>query len=401
MPSDERGLERRVAPLEMDPEEFRAAGRALVDRAADLLGSFRERKLTSGEPAAALREILGNGALPSGGTPAGEILDEAVRLLFEHSLFNGHPRFFGYITASAAPIGALADLLASTVNPNCGAWELSPMANAIEEQTVRWIAELVGFPSDCGGLLVSGGNVANFVCFLAARRARAGALVRTAGLGSGEGPLTLYASSETHTWIHKAADLFGQGTDAIRWVPADREQRMDIAALRKMIVADRARGARPFMEWARTTGDVDLLVVTFEDLAAEAGLVLALASLGLTKITGNTAFDAAGSIAVGVVLLAVALFVGAQIRRLIVGYSVDVDMRAEIRAIWHEHGFEVFRLIAVWIGPHKVMLAIKVALPESERDALRLVERLNRAEAAVRAALPEIVFSFVEPDTAD
>ena len=264
MPSDERGLERRVAPLEMDPEEFRAAGRALVDRAADLLGSFRERKVTSGEPAAALREILGNGALPSGGTPAGEILDEAVRLLFEHSLFNGHPRFFGYITASAAPIGALADLLASTVNPNCGAWELSPMANAIEEQTVRWIAELVGFPSDCGGLLVSGGNVANFVCFLAARRARAGALVRTAGLGSGEGPLTLYASGETHTWIHKAADLFGQGTDAIRWVPADREQRMDIAALRKMIVADRAAGARPFLvvgtAGSVSTGAIDPLL---------------------------------------------------------------------------------------------------------------------------------------------
>ncbi len=247
MPSDERDLARRVAPLEMEPEEFRAAGRALVDRVADLLGSLRARKVTTGEPAAALREILGDNALPSGGLPAGEIVDDAARLLFEHSLFNGHPRFFGYITASAAPIGALAELLAAAVNPNCGAWELSPMANAIEEQTVRWIAELVGFPSDCGGLLVSGGNVANFVCFLAARRARAGASVRTAGLGSGDGPLTVYASSETHTWIHKAADLFGQGTDSIRWVPADREQRMDIAALRKMIAADRAAGARPFL----------------------------------------------------------------------------------------------------------------------------------------------------------
>ncbi|MEP6800821.1 MAG: aspartate aminotransferase family protein [Acidobacteriota bacterium] len=247
MPSDERDLARRVAPLEMEPEEFRAAGRALVDRVADLLGSLRARKVTTGEPAAALREILGDDALPSRGLPAGEIVDDAAGLLFEHSLFNGHPRFFGYITASAAPIGVLADLLAAAVNPNCGAWELSPMANAIEEQTVRWIAELVGFPSDCGGLLVSGGNVANFVCFLAARRARAGVEVRAAGLSSGEGPLTVYASSETHTWIHKAADLFGQGTDAIRWVPADGEQRMDIAALRKMIAADRAAGARPFL----------------------------------------------------------------------------------------------------------------------------------------------------------
>lgn len=63
--SGETDLARRLAPLEMDPEEFRAAGRALVDRAADLLGSLREKTVTSGEPAAALREILGTGHLPS------------------------------------------------------------------------------------------------------------------------------------------------------------------------------------------------------------------------------------------------------------------------------------------------------------------------------------------------
>src|SRR5258707_829651 len=92
----------------------------------------------------------------------------------DHSFLNGHPRFFGYITASAAPIGALGDLLAAAVNPNCGAWELAPIAGEIEAQAVRWIAELMGYPSSCGGLLVSGGNMANMVGFLAARRATAG-----------------------------------------------------------------------------------------------------------------------------------------------------------------------------------------------------------------------------------
>ncbi|NDP42776.1 MAG: cation diffusion facilitator family transporter [Aromatoleum sp.] len=162
-----------------------------------------------------------------------------------------------------------------------------------------------------------------------------------------------------------------------------------------------AKKDRPFLEWARTTGDVDLLVVTFEDLAALVGLALALTSVVLALVTHHTAFDAAGSIGVGLVLLAVALFVGAQIRRLIVGFSVDEEMRAQIRRIWKDRGFDVFRLIAVWTGPHKVMLAIKVKLPDDERDARRLVDRLNDAEAAVRAALPEIAFSFVEPDVAD
>ncbi len=106
----------------------------------------------------------GNRMLPAEGADPATVLAEATRLVLEHSTFNGHPRFFGYITSSAAPLGALADLLASTVNPNVDAWALSPVATEIERQTIRWIAELLGFPGECGGLLVSGGNMANTVC---------------------------------------------------------------------------------------------------------------------------------------------------------------------------------------------------------------------------------------------
>jgi cation diffusion facilitator family transporter len=161
------------------------------------------------------------------------------------------------------------------------------------------------------------------------------------------------------------------------------------------------KGGKPFFVWARTTGDVDLLVVTFEDLAAELGLLLALLSLVLALVTHDTRFDAAGSIGVGIVLLAVAVFVGAQVKRLIVGFAADPEIRERVRGIWHEHGFEVLRLIAVWTGPHKVMLALKVKPPADEPDAHRMVDRINAAERAVRAALPEIAFSFVEPDVED
>ncbi len=167
------------------------------------------------------------------------------------------------------------------------------------------------------------------------------------------------------------------------------------------IEVKKAKGDRPLLEWARTTGDVDLLVVMFEDLAAEAGLLLALIAVSLSAATHVTAFDAAGSIAVGLVLLAVAVFLAAQIRRLIVGYAVDESMRAKIRETWLAHGFESFRLIAVWTGPHKVMVAIKVKVPKGENDAHRLATRINDAEKAVRSAVPEIAFSFVEPDVTD
>ncbi|HTM04094.1 MAG TPA: aminotransferase class V-fold PLP-dependent enzyme [Vicinamibacterales bacterium] len=239
----------RRAPIDMSDTAFRAAGHALVDQIADWLAAMPEGPIVRDQAPSAIRDVLGaDQALPpSGSADAGALLADTAGLLFRHSLFNGHPRFFGYVTSSPAPIGALADLLASAVNQNVGAWRLSPLATEIEAQTIRWIAELIGVPTDAGGLLVSGGNMANFVCFLAARAAKAPAGTRRAGLRSLPQPLRVYVSTETHTWIHKAADLFGLGTDAIRWIPTDGDQRMDMTALQSQILADRAAGGLPFL----------------------------------------------------------------------------------------------------------------------------------------------------------
>ena len=217
-------LRGRAAPVEMTAAEFRSAGHRLVDQIAGWLETVASGRVTHDESPADVRGALhADRGLPDAGTDASVLLDEATQLLFDHSLFNAHPRFFGYITSSPAPIGALGDLLASAVNQNVGAWRLSPMATEIEAQTVRWIAELIGFPAGCGGLLVSGGNMANFVCFIAARAAKAGWDVRTEGTSREGRRLLVYASTETHTWIQKAADLFGLGTDNIRWIAADAE----------------------------------------------------------------------------------------------------------------------------------------------------------------------------------
>lgn len=240
----------RVAPLEMNPDEFRALGHQMVDQVADFFATLQKRKrpVTHGESPTMIRDALGTGSLPQKGTDPKQMLKRVADLLFDHSLFNGHARFWGYITSSAAPIGALGDLLAAAVNPNVSAWILSPMASEIEAQTVQWIAEMIGYPTTCGGLLVSGGNMANFVGFLAARKAKTGWDVRAAGVLGGKGrTLRVYCSSETHTWIQKAADLFGLGTDSIRWIPTDEKLRMDTNALRKQIREDRERGDLPMI----------------------------------------------------------------------------------------------------------------------------------------------------------
>ena len=238
------GGERRDAPLAMSADAFRQAGHALVDRIAGRLAAIPQRPVTHDHAPAGVRSALGlGGPLPEQGTDAGALL-AAADALFDHSLFNAHPRFFGYITAPPAPIGVLSDLLASALNPNLGSWVLSPAATEIEAETVRWIAQFIGFPAG-DGLLVSGGNLANIVCLIAARAAAAPD-ARTAGVGAGE-PLVAYASAETHTWIQKAADICGLGTDAIRWIATDADLRMDVAALARAIDEDLAGGRKPFL----------------------------------------------------------------------------------------------------------------------------------------------------------
>ncbi len=246
----------------MSPEEFRAAGHKLVDEIAAFLESIPRRPVIPPVSPQALQQAMGTDSLPEHGTPAGVLLEDAARLLFDHSLLSSHPRFWGYINAGPAPIGALADLLASAVNPNTGGWILAPIGSEIERQTVRWIAELIGYPPDCGGLLASGGNMANFIPFLTAKRTKVDWPAHESGLRAGR-QLRVYGSSETHTWIHKAADLFGLGTEAIRWIPCGHDQRMNPDALRREIERDRDAGDLPFLVVGQagsvSTGAVDPL----------------------------------------------------------------------------------------------------------------------------------------------
>jgi glutamate/tyrosine decarboxylase-like PLP-dependent enzyme len=231
----------------MTPEEFRTAGQALIDRLADFYATLPERRVTAGESVSDIQRVLPPQALPADGTDAGQLLREITPLLFEHSLHNGHPRFFGYITSSAAPFGALADLLAAGINQNCGLRDLSPAANEIERQTIGWLAELIGLPAASGGIMVSGGNVANMLGFFAARRAKIDLDLRRDGLLTATGQPRVYASRETHTWIEKAADMSGIGTAAIRWIGTDAAQRIRLDELENAIRQDRATGDLPFL----------------------------------------------------------------------------------------------------------------------------------------------------------
>jgi glutamate/tyrosine decarboxylase-like PLP-dependent enzyme len=241
-------LNTRFAPCDLAPDEFRAIGHSLVDSIADFLGGIRELPTASGLIPDSMRSVLGRREMPLKGQAIAPVIEEFRKKFFAHSTQNGSPRFFGYITSSAAPVGMLADMLAASVNPNCGAWALSPVATEVENETIRWLTEFMGLPGTWDGIMVSGGNMANMVGFTAARTAKAGWDIRENGLTADDARrLVLYTSKETHTWINKASDLGGLGTSAVRWIPTDHELRMRTDLLEEAIADDLAAGLAPFM----------------------------------------------------------------------------------------------------------------------------------------------------------
>jgi glutamate/tyrosine decarboxylase-like PLP-dependent enzyme len=239
----------------MHADEFRKAGHLLIDAIAEFLDSIRSKPVTPGETPGEVRAILGNESLPEKGRPTDTIFSRAAELLFNHSLLNGHPKFFGYITSSPAPAGALADLLAAAVNPNVGANILSPVATEIEKQTIQWLAEFIGVSPAYGGLLVSGGNMANFTGFLTGRNVKGPKSIKENGISNDSQKLLIYCPKTTHTWIEKAAILFGLGTNSIRWINTDQQNKMIITALEETINDDLAKNHKPLMVIG-TAGDV-------------------------------------------------------------------------------------------------------------------------------------------------
>jgi len=161
------------------------------------------------------------------------------------------------------------------------------------------------------------------------------------------------------------------------------------------------RGERTLREWLRTTRNAELVVVLGEDVAALAGLTLAFAFVSIAAVTGDTRWDAMGSIVIGVILIGVSLFIAIRIKSLIVGRSAEEDLQEAIRA---EIGAapkieKLLNAITMQLGP-QVMLAAKIKMCPgiSIEEA---VDAINVLEKRIKARFPEIAWCFVEPDLED
>jgi glutamate/tyrosine decarboxylase-like PLP-dependent enzyme len=191
-----------------------------------------------------------------------DLVEHLRELAFEQSLLIGHPGFLAYICGAGTVPGAATELLAASLNPCLGGYRLGPGAAEIELHLTRWLAGRFGLPEGAGGMIMSGGAMANFVGLKCARDEQLGVEVRERGVRE-HGPVALYASEEAHVVIRRAADMLGLGSGAVRAIAIDERQRMRVDELEAAIERDRAAGVRPLAVCATagttTTGSIDPL----------------------------------------------------------------------------------------------------------------------------------------------
>ncbi|UCF39600.1 MAG: aminotransferase class V-fold PLP-dependent enzyme [Gemmatimonadota bacterium] len=234
------------------PETFARTLARVSEMAVAYLRDLPRREAFRRPPEDVAERLL-NAPLPQTGVSAEEILAHVEAEILPYSLGIGHPRWWGFVRASAHPVGMATELLATTMNSNCAG--SAQIATHLELTVLRWLTELVGYRADAGGLLMSGGSAANFVA-LAAMRERHLPGTRARGIDARSERPAVYATREVHGCVNRAVELLGLGSDALRWVPVDADRRMDVTALARMIVEDRAAGAMPLCVVA-TAGTVN------------------------------------------------------------------------------------------------------------------------------------------------
>ncbi len=226
-------------------DELRRAGYRVVDLITEHLTGIADRPVFQPVPGDLAEQLLDQ-PLPAQGQPIDQILDEFARDVAAYPFGNGHPRFYGWVNSPPTPVGIFGDALAAALNPSVAGGNHA--AVYIERQVIGWLKQLVGFPAQGMGLLVSGGSVAALTALAVARHAalqKRGWNVRMQGLQNLPGQLLVYRGAESHACNQKAVELLGLGSSSLRTLGTDEALRVSPADLDQQLRSDIARGAIP------------------------------------------------------------------------------------------------------------------------------------------------------------
>jgi aromatic-L-amino-acid decarboxylase len=256
-----------------DWEAFRQLGHQMMDDMVDYLQTLHEKPVWQPVPQDVKNEF--KAPLPLSGQSEIEVYEEFKQTILPYPLGNSHPRFWGWVMGGGTPLGMLAELLTGALSAQLGGAEhIGPY---VELQVLDWLKQIMGFPTDASGILVSGASMANFLGLTVARNTKAPVDIRKVGLQSGQPRMVLYTSVEAHSCHQKNVETLGLGNSSIRFIPVDEQYQIRMDALREAIEADKAAGHLPFCVIASAgtvkTGAFDDMN-TLADICAEYNLWL-------------------------------------------------------------------------------------------------------------------------------
>jgi len=262
---------------DMDPDEFRAAGHAVVDLMADYLAGVERYPVFPPIEPGSLAPLFPATA-PEAPEPLQAILDDYVRLIEPNATHWQHPGFMAYFATSASSAGILGEMLTASLGQNAMLWRTSPIGTELEGVVVGWLRQALGLPETFDGLLTDTASTSTLIALGAAREVL-GVAASADGLPGREdvARLRVYASEHAHSSIDKACMTLGLGRSALVHVGVDAAYAMRPDLLAAAIAADRAAGHRP-MAIVATIGTTSSTaidpVAAIADIAEREGLWL-------------------------------------------------------------------------------------------------------------------------------
>ncbi|MBK8981028.1 MAG: aspartate aminotransferase family protein [Ignavibacteria bacterium] len=256
--------------LDIKPEDFRKLGYRVIDMITEYYASIQEVPVYPAATSSEVEQIFKED-FPVKGQDPFDIVDEWKSKILPYATHLGSPRYFGFVNGSGTMIGTLAEALAAAVNMNPGGWKPAPSATEVERRTIAWMAEMVGYPGDCGGLFTTGGTMANFTAIETALRNIAPYDITAKGLQDKQMPgrFKVYMSDhEGHISIIRVVDLLNLGRESIHLVKSREDFSMDTNDLGRCIDEDITNGDFPLCVVAQV-GSINVGVIDpLEEIAA-------------------------------------------------------------------------------------------------------------------------------------